>query len=187
MTGDLDVPEGDESYLDDEGDAGPPAATVLDGRVLRQRLDVLPVRAPSVYAPAATVTQAIRGMQRERRGCVLITEDGTERTRLTGIFTERDVLFRIVDRGRNPASLPLAEVMTPDPETVPHEASVAWVINQMAVGGYRHVPVVDDEGRPVFVISVRDVVELLVEYFPQEILNLPPQYSADRMREREGA
>ena len=73
-----------------------------------------------------TVTEAMRAMQREHRGCVLVTDDGTDRSKLTGIFTERDVLFRIVDRGRNPASLPVGEVMTPDPDTLPVRANVAY-------------------------------------------------------------
>ena len=127
----------------------------------------------------------MRAMQREQRGCVLVTEDGTASTRLIGIFTERDVLYRIVDRGRNPAVIPLGDVMTPDPQAVPDEASIAWILNQMAVGGFRHIPVVDDAHRPVFVISIRDVVQFLVDFFPEQILNLPPEYR--RMKEREGA
>lgn len=184
MATDLEVPAGDETYFEDDRQARSP---VVDVSVLRQNLEVLPVRPPLVFSTAATVTEAMRGMQRECRGCVLITEDGTRATQLVGIFTERDVLYRIVDRGRNPAALPLGEVMTADPETVPLEASIAWVLNQMAIGGFRHVPVVDEAGRPVFVISVRDVVQLLVDFFPQEILNLPPQYGAGSVKQREGA
>lgn len=180
----LEVPEGDETYFEDEVQT---PSNVVDGSLLRENLEVLPMRPPLVFSGSATVTDAMRGMQREQRGCVLITEDGTSATRLVGIFTERDVLYRIVDRGRNPAALPLAEVMTTDPETVPQEASIAWVLNQMAIGGFRHIPVVDQTGRPVFVISVRDVVQLLVEFFPREILNLPPQYGADSVKQREGA
>jgi CBS domain-containing protein len=179
-----DAPEGDETYFEDEPKSTSP---VFDARLLEERLDILPARRPLVLSASATVTDAMQEMQRERRGCVLITEDGTPATRLTGIFTERDILYRIVNRGRNPATLPLREVMTPDPESVPHEASIAWVLNQMAVGGFRHIPVVDEAGRPVFVISVRDVVQLLVEFFPREILNLPPEYGADRVKHREGA
>jgi len=177
---------GDDESRDLEGGATRPTK-VLDSNVMGQRLEVLPKRAPLVFAGSGTVSEAMRAMQRERRGCVLITEDGTDATRMIGIFTERDVLYRIVDRGRNPATLPLSEVMTADPEWVPLEASVAWVLNQMAVGGFRHVPVVDTLGRPAFVISVRDVVELLVEFFPEEILNLPPRYGADHASKREGA
>ena len=77
--------------------------------------------------------------------------------------------------------------MTTEPEALPVEASVAWVLNKMAVGGFRHVPVVDDMGRPAFVISVRDVVEFLVEFFPNDVLNLPPEHRPPRSAKREGA
>jgi len=148
---------------------------------------VLPTRHPLLFSPTHTVHEATRAMQKEHRGCVLITEDGTAETRVVGIFTERDVLLRIVDRGRNPATLPLLEVMTRDPECLPLDASLAWVLNKMSVGGFRHVPVADKQGRPAFVVSVKDVVELLVEHFPREVMTLPPVYGADVARERDGA
>ena len=159
----------------------------FDAGLLRQSLRVLPTRHPLLFSPTHTATQAMRAMQKEHRGCVLVTEDGGAESRVTGIFTERDVLFRIVDRGRNPATLALAEVMTPDPECLPLDASVAWVLNRMCVGGFRHVPVTDKQGHPAFVVSVRDVVEFLVERFPREVLTLPPGYGADVTRTREGA
>ena len=183
MGKDPEGPEGDERYFEDE----PKAARVFDANLLKERLDILPLRGPLVFSPSATVTDAMRGMQRERRGCVLVTEDGTLETKVIGIFNERDVLYRVVDGGRNPATLPLREVMTADPECVRREASIAWALKEMAVGGFRHIPVVEESGCPVFVVSVRDVVELLVEFFPHEILNLPPRYGADQVKKREGA
>jgi CBS domain-containing protein len=181
----------DDPYLDDgdvDADAGRmPEAGAFDASLLRESVRVLPARHPLLFAPHHTVTAAMRAMQKEHRGVVLITEDGSTETRVLGVFTERDVLFRVVDRGRNPMTLALAEVMTRDPECVPVEASVAWVLNKMSIGGFRHVPVVDRDGRPVFVVSVRDVVELLVERFPREILNLPPIFGGDVPRDREGA
>jgi CBS domain-containing protein len=174
----------DEAYYDPERRR---RGGAFDARLLRQPLSVLPVRKPLVFTAEDTVSTAMRAMQLEHRGVVLVTEDGTPRTRLTGIFTERDVLLRIIDRGRNPASLPLAEVMTPDPEALPAGASVAWVLNKMSVGGFRHVPVVDDRRRPVSVVSVRDVVQFLVDAFPREVLNLPPEFGGDCFPTREGA
>ena len=178
-----DVLEGDEAYYDE----APGSERGFDASLLRRSLKTLPARRPLVHALNDNVTEAIRAMQREQCGCVLITRDGTPKTRLLGIFSERDVLNRIVDRGRNPATLALSEVMTPDPESLPEEASIAWVLNKMAIGGFRHVPVVDSEGCPVFLVSVRDVVEFLVEFFPSEVLNLPPEFGAPRSLEREGA
>jgi CBS domain-containing protein len=63
--------------------------------------------------------------------------------------------------------------MTPDPDHLSVHATVAYVLNKMSVGGFRHIPVVDDEHHPACVISVRDVVTFLVDAFPREILNLP--------------
>ena len=93
----------------------------------------------------------------------------------------------MIDRGRNPAAVKLEEVMTPDPESLNLKARVAWVLNLMSVGGFRHVPVVDEQGRPAFVVSVRDVVQFLVDAFPSEILNLPPDFEESCFRSKDGA
>lgn len=159
----------------------------FDAELIRAPVTALPIREPVVLSARATVTEAVRAMQREHRGCVLVTDDGTTQSKLLGIFTERDVLFRIVDRGKNPATLPLGEVMTPDPEALPDTASVASVLNKMSLGGFRHVPVVDNEHRPRCVVAVRDVVEYLVQAFPREVLNLPPATEQKSPPSREGA
>ena len=137
---------------------------------------------PPCLPPTATVSQAIELMCDQGCHGVLVMDQN----QLVGIFTERDVLFRIVDRGRNPAALALAEVMTPEPETLSVRATGAYVLNKMAVGGFRHVPVVDDEQRPKGVVSVRDVVTFLVDAFPREVLNLP-ELGAAPSHAREGA
>jgi CBS domain-containing protein len=175
---------GEETYFDPPR---PRSSEGFDSGLLREPLAVLATRRPITLSPDATVTDAIRAMQREHRGCVLVTDDGSVRSKLTGIFTERDVLYRIVDRGRNPASLPISEVMTPDPETISVQALLAHVLNKMAVGGFRHVPVVDDEHRPHSVISVRDVVSFMVDAFPREVLNVSRALGEPATRSREGA
>lgn len=173
----------DEAYFEGERRRG----RSFDAELLREPLGTFTHRKPLIFALNASVSDAMRAMQREHTGCVLLTGDGTARMPLLGIFTERDVLLRIIDRGRNPASLPLSEVMTAEPESVLDDAPLAWVLNRMAVGGYRHVPVVDAAGRPTLVVSVRDVVEFLVDAFPREVLNLPGRYGPPRAPTREGA
>jgi CBS domain-containing protein len=158
----------------------------FDADLVRESVTALPVREAIVLAATNTVTEAMRAMQREHRGCVLVTNEGTNRSKLLGIFTERDVLFRIVDRGKNPATLPIGDVMTPDPDVIPLSASIAYALNKMSVGGFRHIPVVDEEHCPAFVVSVRDVVAFLVEAFPREVLNIPPE-GPKSQKAREGA
>lgn len=178
------VDSADETYFDDVDKR---TEGRFDESLLHAPISVLSRRIPMVFSEADTVQSAVRAMQREHRGVVLISEDGTRQSPLIGIFTERDVLLRIVDRGREPGNICLREVMIKDPESLPRTAPVAWVLNKMSVGGFRHVPIVDGRGRPVFVVSVRDVVEYLVDAFPSEIHNLPPEYGAERYRTRDGA
>jgi len=174
--------EHDESYFDP-----PPRHAQFDTGLLRESLRALPTRSALVLRASDSVTDAVRLMQREHRGCVVITEDGSNASRVIGIFTERDVLLRIVDRGKNPATLPLDAVMTADPEVLNLSGTIAHALNKMSVGGFRHVPVVDEDHHPVFVISVRDIVEFLVEAFPREVLTLSSDASAQVPRGRYGA
>ncbi len=174
----------DDAYFDEPRDG---QGRAFDVRLLHQPVTVLSTRSPLIFNRSASTSHVMRAMKAEHRGVVLITEDGTANSPLTGVFTERDVLLRVIDCGRHPLELPVAEVMSPDPEFLQSDAQVAWVLNMMSVGGFRHVPVVNVHRYPVAVISVRDVVEYLVESFPSEILNLPPDFGATEQHPRDGA
>ena len=166
----------DEAYFDAE------RPRVFDASLLGAPAGVLQPRRARILKREETVSDAVRAMQKEHRGVVLITEDGSEQTPVVGVFTERDVLFRIVEGGRDPATIALGEVMTVEPDCLGDEGTVADVLRLMSVGGFRHVPLVDDARRPIGVVSVRDVVDLLVEAFPAEIV----AHGSDRQHEREG-
>src|SRR5262249_45447085 len=122
-------------------------------------------------------------MQTDRRGCVLLVESG----KLAGIFTERDVLLKIAGRDINLDRTPVAAAMTRDPLTLSADASVAQALNRMVGGGFRRIPVVDDEQRPLFVISMRNLIEYLSEFYVRDVLNVPPDTRAPRFKSREGA
>jgi len=187
MTPDSDLPDAlqtDDAYFD-EGAARRERS--FDAQLLAEPLTLIPSRAPLAMSQDASVKQAMQVMRREHRGCVLITEDGTARSCLTGIFTERDVLLKIIDSGQNPVDVRLGDMMTPDPESLPVDAKLAWALNIMSIGGFRHLPVTNDQGWPVFILSVRLIVDFLVQSFPAEILNLPPDFGREKSRPRDGA
>jgi CBS domain-containing protein len=173
----------DDAYFDE----GSRKKRAFDALLLQEPVTLLPNRPPVVFSASDTVKDAMQAMQRRHRGCVVITADGTMRSPLVGIFTERDILLKVIDCGRNPATLPLSDVMTTEPESLSLDARLAWALNMMSVGGFRHLPVTDDRGWPAFMISVRDIVEFLVESFPAEILNLPPDFTRPELRTRDGA
>jgi CBS domain-containing protein len=119
-----------------------------------------------VCAPGATtVREAARLMKERRVGAVMIVEDG----KLAGIFTERDVLFRVVAEDRDARTTCLADVMTRNPQTIHPDKPFPDALHLMYEGGFRHVPVVED-GRPVGVISARDALGPELEDFIYEVL-----------------
>lgn len=136
---------------------------------------------PLTLSPQNTVRQAVTVMQENRQGCVLICRD----QRVAGIFTERDLLIRVLGAGK-PLSLPLQECMTADPVTVHAKESVGTALRRMQEGGYRHLPVIDEAGLAVGMLSVKRIIRFLVEHFPSTVYNLPPDPDAVQ-HDREGA
>ena len=117
----------------------------------RKISDVMPQRAPVALPPDASVRDAADTMCRENIGSVLVVEA----EELRGIFTERDVLCRVIARERDPGTTSLAEVMTAHPDTIAPENMAIDGLHKMHDGGYRHLAVVSD-GRVIGVISRRD-------------------------------
>jgi CBS domain-containing protein len=111
-----------------------------------------------------TVEQAARLMKEKRIGALLVLDEG----RLTGIFTERDALFRVVAEGRDPAKTRLSEVMTANPRTITPDQPFGHALHLMHEGGFRHVPVVDHD-RPLGVVSARDALGPELEQFVSEL------------------
>jgi CBS domain-containing protein len=118
--------------------------------------------------PEQTVTDAVALMRDKQVGCVLVCVDRN----IVGIFTERDLMRRVLAPGRDLAT-PVAECMTPDPVAVDPMDPIGVAIRRMIEGGYRHLPVVHD-GRPLGILSVKRIVRYLVEHFPSTVYNLPP-------------
>lgn len=136
---------------------------------------------PLHLAPTQTVAEAVAILRKEQVGCLLVCED----SKLVGIFTERDLMRRILAPGK-PLTMRLAECMTPSPTVVDAKESISTAIARMEQGGYRHLPVVDASGRPQGVLSVKQIVHYIVEHFPSTVYNLPPDPNVVQ-HQREGA
>ena len=101
--------------------------------------------------PDATVRSAALAMREHHVGAVLVTAYD----RLAGIFTERDMVNRVVAESRDPDRTTLAEVMTADPDTIAPTTTAIEALRRMDDGGYRHLPIVEN-GRIVGIVSRRD-------------------------------
>lgn len=122
-------------------------------------------------------------MQQERRACVLVMEND----RLEGIFTERDILMKVAGQPLDLIHTSVSTSMTPDPFTLPADANVAFALSKMVLEGFRHIPLVDDEGYPTAVVSMRNLIEYLGEIYSRELLTMPPEPHQHRFKSREGA
>ena len=134
----------------------------MEGRSIRAIIDGQDL----VAAPAALrVIEAARLMKQKHVGAILVVEQG----KLSGIFTERDALFRVVAEGRDPNNTPLSEVMTRNPRTLSPDHPFAAALNLMHEGRFRHVPVVEN-GVTVGMVSARDAMGPELEQFMYSLI-----------------
>lgn len=121
---------------------------------------ILDRKGRSVFSvlPAMTVTEAVAEMNRHRVGSVLVLDGG----RLAGIFTERDVLRRVVGPAVDPMRTRVSEVMTPGVITISPDATVEQTMVLFTEKRCRHLPVVE-HGRLVGTISIGDITRWMAD------------------------
>jgi len=134
----------------------------MPNRLIR---DVIARGKPITASANSSVSAAARMMKKHHDGAVMVVDDG----RLTGIFTERDAVFRVLAEGRDTATTHLSEVMTAAPRTIDADKAVGHALMMMYDGGFRHVPVVD-HGKPIGMISARDALGPELKEFETDLV-----------------
>ena len=114
-------------------------------------------------APETLVSKAAKLMAAKNVGAIMVVEDD----RLVGIFTERDVVFRVVARGLDAQTTRLADVMTRAPHTVEPDKPFGYALLVMQEKGFRHLPVIQD-GKPIGIVSSRSAMDPELEEFVSE-------------------
>jgi len=130
----------------------------------RRIRSIIQGRPPVTVSPQTTVAEAARLMKIRKVGALLVVAGA----RLIGIFTERDALLRVIAEERDPHKTHIAQVMTPDPQTVHPDKPFRYALHLMHEGGFRHVPVVEN-GRSLGVVSARDVLGSELREFATEL------------------
>lgn len=140
---------------------------VLNSSFLCQSLSVLPLKKPYTIKNSVSVAEAIRHLKSYNVGCILIVDDSGK---LAGIFTERDCLTKIIQSNLDTESTPVSQVMTANPVSDSINCNVGYALSLMSNGQFRHLPLVDDEGIPVGIVSVRDIVDHIVNMMVTDLL-----------------
>ena len=129
---------------------------------------------PPTVEPGGSVLDAVGVMTRDRVGAVAVVEMGV----LKGIFTERDLMLRVVQPKRNPETTLVREVMTSPVKTVVDTSTPEEAINVMLVGHLRHLPILGSDGTVLGLLSIRALLEDKVDDLSREVSSLE-QYMAN--------
>ena len=121
---------------------------------IRSIRSIVAEQTPIGAARTTTVVEAARLMKQQNIGALLVLDS----SRLIGIFTERDALFRVLAAGRDPSATQLGDVMTAQPQTIGPDEPFLHALRIMYEGKFRHLPVVEF-GRPLGMVSVRDALD----------------------------
>ncbi|MCE2929317.1 MAG: CBS domain-containing protein [Candidatus Caenarcaniphilales bacterium] len=117
-----------------------------------------------------SLKEVIRLLKDKNFGCVTII-DKNQNT--IGIFTERDVLKKVIDTNVNLEKALVDDYMTPNPQTLSENDPIAFALNRMAAGSYRHIPITRN-GQVRFMLSVKNIVEEIAFAYRKKVMNLPP-------------
>ena len=132
---------------------------LIPPNILGESIGSIGLKDPLTMPPTATLQECLEVMQRKRVGSLLVTD---AHGRLVGIFTERDFLLRVMGKITDLSGATVGEYMTKDPVRQKPEASLAFALSVMSHGGFRHVPIVDQDDVPIGIVSVKDVVDHFV-------------------------
>ncbi|MDA0349506.1 MAG: CBS domain-containing protein [Verrucomicrobia bacterium] len=132
--------------------------------IMENALSTLNPKTPIIIPPTTTVAEAVNLLRGKHIGCVLI---GTA-DKIVGVFSERDVLIRVGEKYEESADQPVTRYMTIDPEQLDINTPIAFALNRMSVGHFRHLPVTS-KGQLVGIISIRDILSFLSEWYPDLI------------------
>ena len=133
-------------------------STSVEADLLRDRIERLWPKSPSTVPPDMRVGDVLKKMVDEMIGCVMVIDKG----KLVGIFSERDALMKLNTDAAKFMDRPISQFMTPDPVTLETNDKIAFALQKMNVGGYRHVPILF-QGKLAGVISIRDILRYLTE------------------------
>ena len=143
----------------------------MDAQTLSLPINILNLNQPCTVEMGTPISEVIDLMQKGRFGCVLVVD---ARERLAGIITERDLLVHIAEVRTNPDTVRVDDIMTPSPESLRPTDSMAFALNLMHLGHFRHIPLLvgeSDEGEGVYpasVVSSKDIANYVAAFLEEE-------------------
>ncbi|MCC6219963.1 MAG: CBS domain-containing protein [Deltaproteobacteria bacterium] len=132
---------------------------LLDNRFLAKSIGLLKPHNPITVEENSSIEHAIQLLQQNKVGCVIVTD---RPGKIVGIVTERDVVIKVALAKIDLSRTQVTTIMTKAPHTEFMTTSMAHAVSLMSRGGFRHLPIVDEENYPIGIISVKDLIDFIV-------------------------
>lgn len=150
----------DEEYIDKIDEVQPEPTDMQHSLATDTLLNL--INEPITVDVHSSLAEALALMQNHNIGALLVTSEAGE---LVGIFTELDALRRVACLVRDLDAAQIGDFMTRNPSTLNGDQPISMALHLMSLHHFRHVPVIDEERRPIGIISFRDVVNYIERYF----------------------
>jgi len=141
----------------------------IDNRFLSKSIGLLNPSPPIIATHETTLYDALSLLQQHKIGSIAVIDS---EKKLSGIFTDRDAVLKVALKGFDLKKVTLDTVMTPNPKTASMTTTIAFALHMMSEGGYRHVPIVDEENFVLAMISVKDILDYLASTVLQDLREL---------------
>lgn len=128
----------------------------MNAKLVQSEVSLLRPKLPVCVPPTTPMSEIIQTFQSKKPGCILVTNGG----QLTGIITERDIVTKFVHGKKNVKTM-VRELMTPNPEYLFEDDSIAFALNRMSVVGSRNIAILDKHGIPTGVITIEDILNYI--------------------------
>lgn len=124
------------------------------------------------FSQEGTISELVEAMSKDSLGAICIIENDL----LIGIVTERDIFMKLGEDYHEFLKEPVKNIMTPKPITMTFENTIADCLRMMGLIRVRHIPIVDENGKPTNMLSAKDIMEYLIEFFPKQVKNFGTLY-----------
>lgn len=149
---------------------------VLDSNFLCQSLSILSISPYVSVKHYETLEIAIQTLRDNKTGCLLVLDNNGK---LVGIFSERDLVLKVAGQNIDIKTTAIADYMTKDPVCQPPDCTIAYALNLMSHGGFRHLPVIDANDTILGIVSTKDVVDYIVTSFSEDLMQFDTGLEVD--------
>ncbi|OUR94840.1 hypothetical protein A9Q84_17170 [Halobacteriovorax marinus] len=143
--------------------------TVLTAEVFKRKIRSLDLPKPLCVSADTTLIEVVKKMKARKVGSLLVV---TDKGKVEGIFTERDLLNRVLGVVDDLNSAKVVDYMTPNPNTLLKDDMICFALHDMHMGVYRNIPILNEDGTPYAMLNIQSFLDFILDYFPQEITNI---------------